>query len=141
MSDNRLRLIEYLEAMMAEPFIWGKTDCMSFANAAVKAQRGHGFVDDILERRYSTEFGAMLLWRRAQAMTGCRDVVTLLDSRLTRSASRYPVMGSVVARPLADAVVFSHRIGIMGGRAVPLYMTADGFAQIDLSDGDLAWEI
>ena len=125
---------------MAEPFIWGKTDCMSFANAAVKAQRGHGFVDDMLTRPYSTEFAAMRLWQQALKMTGCSDVVALLDSRLTRSASRHPVMGSVVARPLADAVVFSHRIGIMGGRA-PLYMTADGFVRIDLSDGDLAWEI
>ena len=137
---NRERLALHLQAALTKPFVWGKSDCVTFANDAVMAQRGVGFVDDILARPYSGEFGAMRMWRRAQEATGHHDIVELLDDRLTRSGSRHPVMGSVVARPVAARMVFTHAIGIMGGRGCH-FMTATGLMCSDLGDGDLTWEI
>lgn len=137
---NRERLALHLQAALAKPFAWGKSDCVTFANDAVVAQRGVGFVDDILARPYSTEFGAMRMWRRAQKATGHLDIVELLDDRLTRSVSRHPVMGSVVARPVERKLVFTHAIGIMGSRSCH-FIAAAGLMSSDLSDGDLTWEI
>tara|TARA_R110000744_G_scaffold245804_1_gene362413 strand:- start:4021 stop:4398 length:378 start_codon:yes stop_codon:yes gene_type:complete len=123
-----------------KPFAWGATDCITFANDAVRAQRGVGFVDDLLARQYSSELGAMRVWKMAQVMTGRSDIVDVIDDRLVRSSSRHPIMGSVVARRLDQKMVFSHAIGIMGSRG-GVYMTVAGFERFDLSDGDLAWEI
>ena len=139
-SSRRESLTRFLESAASEPFRWGDRDCITFANQAVRVQRGHGFVDDLLTlRQHTTELGALRLWQMAQKQTGCTDIVDLLDARLTRSPRLYPQTGSVVARPLAEAMVFSHAIGIMGVRG-PVYMTPEGFQRFRL-DGDLSWEI
>jgi hypothetical protein len=138
--SNRERLAAHLDGLVNKPFAWGSVDCITFANDAVRAQRGVGFVDDLLARQYSSELGAMRVWKMAQVMTGRSDIVDVIDDRLLRNASRYPVVGSVVARPLDQQMVFSHAIGIMGSRG-GVYMTTAGFKRFDLSDGDLAWEI
>ena len=73
-SSRRESLTRFLESVVSEPFRWGDRDCITFANQAVRVQRGHGFVDDLLTlRQHTTELGALRLWQMAQKQTGCTD--------------------------------------------------------------------
>jgi hypothetical protein len=139
MSHNREALIDFLASVIDKPFQWGSMDCCRFANDAVKAQRGYGVVDDLFLRDYSSAWGALRLWTIAQRQTRKKNIIDLIDSRLIRSEMTYPRVGSVVARRLAQPLIFDHAIGIMGTRG-PIYLTPRGFERFDL-DGDLAWAI
>ena len=140
MSHNREALIDFLASVIDRPFQWGNMDCITFANDAVQAQRGNGFVDDLfLLRDYSSAWGALSLWTISQRQTRKKNIVDLIDSRLIRNDMTYPRVGSVMARRLAQPLIFDHAIGIMGTRG-PIYLTPRGFERFDL-DGDLAWAI
>lgn len=135
---SRQKFNDYLMTAIHQPFEWGKMDCITFANAAVNAQRGQGFVDDLFALRpYKTAWGALRLWAIWQKYTGFQNIIDLIDSRLTRTRSNHPPAGSVTARLLDQTLIFDYAIGVMGSRG-PIYLTPTGFQRFGMKD-DLSW--
>lgn len=89
---------DYIEQSRFRPFSWGDHDCITFANKACALQRGKGFADEFLGE-YTTAKGALITYRRWLRSTKHKDLVSAVDSRLTRLNTTLPPIGSIVAEP------------------------------------------
>lgn len=141
-TSRREKLITYLDSVAGKPFEWGRHDCFTFANEAAKAQRGSGFLDDLIEehRGYSTEFGALRRAIRVSRATKHGDIVSLIDERLARSPLRHPPIGSVIAMPVdvdRKNILYQYRLGVMGSLGA-MCVGSHGILRMPI-DGAVVW--
>ncbi len=105
-NNWEIRLAEYVEQARYVPFEWGKHDCITFANNALKCQTGHGFADGHLTG-YKTALGASkkyIGWLRKSKYHSLTDA---LDDILSRVRLKFPPRGAVVAMPIEGILPLS----------------------------------
>ena len=129
--------LAYVERVRSHPFVWGRHDCMTFANAAVTAYRGRGFADDWVNA-YSTENEASSHAAALLLAMGAGNVVEAVDRRLDRSRSLIPPRASVVARP-SDGVL-GYGFGVMvSDRAA--FVGPRGLVMLKVRPTDICWSV
>lgn len=127
----------YVERVRDLPFLWGKHDCLSFANGAVTAYCGHGFADDWIDG-YSAETEAASHAAALLLSMGVPSVIEAVDLRLDRNKLVIPPRASVVARAsdgilgYAFGVVVSDRVAFVGAR---------GLAMLRMRPTDICWSV
>ena len=136
--DWDIKLVEFVKARRSMPFEWGVNDCLTFANEAVKAQRGYGFGDEFLGG-YSTVKGALEAYSSWLEASGCSNIVEGLDKQLDRAVG-LPPRGSVVAMPSDDDAVFPYSFGVMVSQYAA-FVTKEGLIMVVPDDSFLAWRV
>ena len=127
----------YIESVRSNPFCWGKHDCFTFCNDAVRSYKGVGFADDWMGN-YTSERGALIHSTRLLHRHGFSGIVEAVDSRLHRFSSMYPPRGSVVARShpgvlrYAFGVVVSDRLAFVG---------KTGLLFVKITPEDIFWSV
>lgn len=136
-SDWDLRLASFIEKVRLEPFSWGKNDCLTFANNAVKAQRGYGFADEKLGV-YSNASVALLRYGRLLKNSDYNDIIDAVDDSLTRINTNYPSRGNIVAMPQADNKVLPFTFGVSVSQYCA-FVADQGLVFLKPTNGFLYW--
>ena len=133
------RLTEYINSKRGKPFVWGKNDCLSFVNGAVRAMTGEWLCGERL-RGYSTERGALLRYERFRRKTGHADIVAAMDDKFDRLLTLHPPHGAVVARPLDGGAVLGYSFGVIFGSR-PVFVGPNGMEQTMPDVNDIYWMV
>lgn len=133
-----ISLIDYLKSCKGRSFEWGKFDCITFANNAVKCQLGYGFADELLGKHDDLK-SALKEYRKWQRKTGFNSVFEGLDAKFER-VEGFPPRGSIVAMPVDNMEVFDHAFGIQISH-LAAFVTAEGLLMIEPKSNFIAWRV
>lgn len=135
--DWDIRLADYISAVRDDRFEWGVNDCLTFADGAIKAQRGEGICDD-WTGGYTTAKGALRKYVN-HAREGIEaNIIDALDNRLFRLDTNLPPRGSLIAMPVDDGGVFDYALGIMVTHKAA-FVTVEGLILSDVTDNCIFW--
>lgn len=138
-SDWEARLNQVVENLREEPLIWGVNDCFTFVNACHYALTEEFLAEEWMGK-YSTAFEAKIHYARKLKATGNADIISAIDTKLTRVNSIIAPRGSVVARQVEDEAVMGYALGVVVSDKIA-FLTAQGLDFVTPSDGDVFWSV
>lgn len=136
------RLHEFIDSVSQASFQWGELDCVTFADAAMRAHNGISPFDFIFEGReppYDDLRGAVEFWASCKKRLGS-DPIALVDERWERYMTLHPQHGMLVGRQVKDGSVIRFSFGIVVDDAC-VVMTTDGTAHTLPEVHDYYWRV
>jgi len=133
LQDWRTRFETEIDAIKANPFRWGATDCL-FGVVVPMIRAITGELMFTKYRTYKTAKGALGVMRRH----GFDNLADLIASELDEIHPSQCVIGDIVAIPTDDA--FGYSLGIVNGdRAFVIH--EDGLGTRDMSEAKRAFKV
>lgn len=129
-------LATYLETQRVNRFKWGRNDCMTFVDGALRAQGRRGLPSGWIGG-YSTAKGAVKHYRRLLATTGHDSIIDAMDHLYDRAITLYPSDGDIAARPaVGDVLGLAFGVAINGRL---LFLNENGLTDQNVTACDLFW--
>ena len=131
-----VRLSNYLEDAVKQPFEWGKCDCLIFASDACIAVCG---IDPMNKKKkndpetirglYKSETEAKELIKKYR-----KSIREIMDLHFPRKNKNFATKG--------DVVLYQNAFGVCAGRGIAFLKDENsGLTEVKISDCALAWDI
>lgn len=138
LPDFDIRLAHYINSVRNKPFDWGKHDCLTFANSAIKAMTGDYVFNDWLGD-YDGPQSAYKHYRGLLTDQGYATMSDALDARLCRLKRLMPPRGALIGRSSDDQKqVTGLALGIAVSDLVA-FVSDDGLIFTSVKPQDMFW--
>lgn len=133
-------LTAHVQGRIGEAFEWGKCDCLTFANEALRAHLGHGPFDQFIPHHYDNIGEAIRIYASWQKRSP-GGIVQNADELWRREFTLYPAHGMLVGRPVENGRPLAFSFGVVVNGMCAMVSQEKGVAIVPPVVQDMFWRV